>query len=88
MLTCFTTITNGLISLGKPIDNDQKETKIIRALPQVWEVKATTLKDLNDREEMNFTTFMKNLKTHEMEMKVRKDREPQNDIALKVSPRD
>ena len=33
MLVCFTTITNTLIYLGKPIDNDQKEQKIIRALP-------------------------------------------------------
>ena len=55
MLTCLTTITNALISLGKPIDNDQKVRKIIKALPQAWEVKATTLKELNDREEMNFT---------------------------------
>ena len=27
ILTCLTTITNGLISLGKPIDNDQKVQK-------------------------------------------------------------
>ena len=39
MLTRFTTIANGLISLGKPIDNDQKVRKIIRALPQAWESK-------------------------------------------------
>ena len=32
MLTRFTTITNGLISLGKLIDNDQKVWKIIIAL--------------------------------------------------------
>ena len=64
--------------------------KIIRALSQAWEVKTISLKELNDREEMDFTAFMKILKTYEIEMKVRKDHEPQkeNDIALKVSLKD
>jgi len=44
MLIGFTTITNELISLGKPVSNDQKVIKIIRALSQFWDVKATTLK--------------------------------------------
>ena len=56
MLTRFTKITNALSSLGDNIDNDQKIRKVIRALPKSWEVKATTLKELNDREEMDFTT--------------------------------
>ena len=70
MLTQFTKITNGLSSLGNSIDNDQKTRKIIRALPKAWEVKATTLREFNDREEMDFSGFIENLKTHEMEMKV------------------
>ena len=53
MVTKFTRITNGLSSLGDGIDNDQKVRKIIRALPPSWEVKATTLKELNDKEEMS-----------------------------------
>jgi len=48
MLTRFTKITN-LSSFGDTIDNDQKIRKVIRGLP-IWEVKATTLKELNDRE--------------------------------------
>ena len=52
MVTRFTKITNGLSSLGNAIDNDQRVRKIIRALPSSWEVKATTLKELNDKEEM------------------------------------
>ena len=48
--------------------------KIIKALPKSWKVKATTLKELNDKEKIDFTTFMKNLKTHEIDMKVREDR--------------
>ena len=90
MLTHFTIITNALISLGKPIDNDQKVRKIIRALPQAWEVKATSSKELNDKKEMDFTAFMRNLKTHEIEMKARKDCEPQkeNGVALKASSRE
>ena len=39
---------------------------------------------------MDFTTFLKNLKTYEMKMKARKDCEPQKEsgIGLKASPRD
>ena len=72
MLTRFTKITNALSSLGDKIDNDQKIRKVIRALPKAWEVKATTLKELNDKEEMDFSGFIGNLKTHEMEMKLEK----------------
>jgi len=45
------------------------------------------LKKLNDKEEMDFTAFMVNLKTHEMEMKVREEREPQKkrDVLFKAS---
>ena len=53
MVPRFTKITNGLASLGGAIDNDQKVRKIIRVLPPSWEVKATTLKKLNDKEEMS-----------------------------------
>jgi len=71
MITKFTKITNGLASLGDAIDNDQKVRKVIRALPQSWEVKATTLKKLNDKEEMKLIGLIGNLKTHEMERKAR-----------------
>jgi len=74
MFTRFTKITNSISSLGDTIDNDQKIQKVIRALSKVWKVKVTTLKELNDREEMDFSGFIRNLKTHEMEMKVRKER--------------
>jgi len=64
MLTHFTKITNTLSSLGDNIDNDQNIQKVIRALPKSWEVKATTLKELNDREEMYFCGFIRNLKAY------------------------
>ena len=54
MITRLTKITNGLSSLDDSIDNDQKMIKAIRALPQSWKVKSTTLKELNDKEEMDF----------------------------------
>jgi len=66
MATKFTKITNGLASLGDAIDNDQKVRKVIRALPLSWEVKTTTLKELNDKEEMKLIGFIGNLKTHEI----------------------
>jgi len=88
MLTQFTKITNGLSSLGDTINNDQKIWKAIRALPKAWEVKATTLKELNDREEMDFSSFIENLKTYEMKMMVREERETPKKIAIafKVTP--
>ena len=60
---------------------------MIRALPKTWEVKATTLQELNDREEMDFSDFIENLKTYEMEMKVREGREPtkKKSITFKVT---
>ena len=65
MITKFTKIINGLSSLGDEIDNDQKVRKIIRAIPPSQEVKATTLKELNDKEEMKLIGLIDNLKTHE-----------------------
>ena len=87
MLTHFTKITNTLSSLGDKIDNDQKIWKVIRALPKSWEVKATTLKELNNRE-MDFSGFIRNLKTHEMKMKVREERETlkKKAIAFEATP--
>ena len=51
-------------------------------------MKATTLKELNDREEMDFSDFIENLKTLEIEMKVREEREPlkKKSIAFRTSP--
>ena len=60
MVTKFTKITNGLSSLGDAIDNDQRVRKIIRALPPSWEVKATTLKELNDKDEMKLIGLIGN----------------------------
>jgi len=47
--------------------------KVIRALPPSWEVKDTTLKELNDKEDMELIGLIGNLKTHEMERKVREE---------------
>jgi len=88
IFTRFTKITNALSSLGDNIDNDQKIRKVIRALFKSWKVKATTLKELNDREEMDFSGFIGNLKTHEMEMKVREERvaPKKKALAFKAAP--
>ena len=67
MITKFIKITNALTSLGDEINNDQKVRKVTRALPWSWEIKATTLKELNDKDEMELISLIGNLKTHEME---------------------
>ena len=61
MITKLTKITNGLSSLGDDIDNDQKVRKVICALPPSLEVKATTLKELNDKEEMELIVLLATL---------------------------
>ena len=76
MITRFTKITNALSSLGDDISNDQKVRKVIRALPTSWEIKATTLKELNDKDEMDLISLIGNLKTHEMEKKAREEAAP------------
>ena len=88
MITRFTKIHNGLSSLDDCIDNYQKVRKVIRALLQSWEVKFTTLKELNDKEEMNFMGLIGNLKTHEMERKDREGKIPskKKNVAFKSTP--
>jgi len=49
MVTKLTKIINGLASLGDEIDNDQMVRKVIRTLSTSWEVKVTTLKELNEK---------------------------------------
>ena len=88
MVTKFTKINNGLTSLGDTINNDQKVRKVIQALPLSWEVKATTLKELNDKEEMKHIGLIGNRKTHEMERKAREAMVSQKKkmIAFKSTP--
>ena len=87
MIIWFITITNGLVSIGKPISNDQKVWDIIRAVPESWEVKTITLKELNEKKEMDFIWFMGNLKIQERELKAREEHElPKNtNVSFKAS---
>jgi len=88
MVTRFTKIINGLAFLGNAIDNDQKVRKVIRALLPSWDVKATTLKELNDKKGMKLIGLIGNLKTHEMERKRREEMALQKKkiIAFKSTP--
>ena len=82
MIIKFTKITNGLLSLGDKIDNDQKVRKVIRALLTSCKVKTTTLKELNDKEEIEIIRLIENLKTHEIERKGREEKAPQKKKTL------
>ena len=87
MVSKFTKITITFASLGDAIDNDQKIRKVIRALSPSWEVKATTLKELNDKEEMELIGRIGNQKTHEMERKAREETlQKKKTIAFKSTP--
>ena len=77
MITKFTKIINGLAFLGDEVDNDQKVKTVTRALPPSWEVISTTLKELNDKEEMELIGLIENLKTHKMKRTAREEKAPQ-----------
>ena len=62
MIIKFTKIINGLTSLGDEIDNDQKVRKVIHVLSLSLEVKSTSLKELNDEEDMKLIGLIGNLK--------------------------
>ena len=83
-----TKITNDFASLGYVIDNYKKMRKIIRALTPSWEAKSTTLKELNDKEQIKFIGLIGNLKTHEIERKTRGEKAPQKKktFAFKSTP--
>ena len=67
MITKFTKITSGFTFLGDKIDNNQKVRKIIWALSTSQKVKATTIKELNDKKEMELIDLIGNHKAHDME---------------------
>lgn len=85
MLIRFNKISNGLASLDEKLLNGQNVRKIIQSLPKAWEVNAITLKELNDSKEIDINIFMDNFKTHEMEMKVRKDKDHQAKASQRMS---
>ena len=88
MVSKFTKITNGLDSLGDVIDNDHKIRKVIRGLLPSWEVKATIMKVLNEKEQIELIGLIGNLKTHEIERKTREKIASQKRkmIAFKSTP--
>ena len=72
MITKFTKITSGLTSLSDEIDNNKKVSKVIYTLPPSWEMKSTTLKKLNDKEEIELIGLIGNLKTLRWKEKLEK----------------
>ena len=66
----------------------KKVRKVIRALLPSWEIKYITLKEINDKKEMELITLVCNLKTHEMERKAKEEMAPQKKkmIAFKSTP--
>ena len=88
MITKFTKITSGLVSLNDEIDNDQKVRKVISVLLPSWEINSTTLKELNDKKKMELICLNGNLKIHEREKKARDENAPQmkKSLTFKSTP--
>ena len=58
-----------------PLTMTRRSGRSLELFLKLGKFKAITLKELNDREEIDFSDFIENLKTHEMEIKVREERE-------------
>jgi len=68
MLTCFQTIHNELISLGRTYDNYDHIDKILIRLSRKWGWQVTTLRALKNFESMSFEELVGTLKIHEQEL--------------------
>ena len=83
-------IVTSLKSLGKELPVAEQVQKILRSLPQSWEVKVTVIRDVKDLETLQIDQLMGSLLTHEIERKgaptiPTKEAQPRKSIASKAS---
>ncbi|XP_070047102.1 uncharacterized protein [Nicotiana tomentosiformis] len=69
MHTRFTSIINGLHSLGEIIPRNKLVRKILRVLPSSWESKVNAITEAKDLQKLTIDELIVNLKTYEMKKK-------------------
>ena len=82
----FVKLLNDLSLVDKEYAVEDSNLKFLLALPEKWDLKATTIRDNNDLGEMDLDEIYGMLKTHELEMEQRSKRHGRKSrsVALKV----
>ena len=86
MCTRFTYITNELKSLGKSLTTEELVRKIMRFLPQVWEMKFIAIQEAKKMNEITLDELIGNLQTYELRRSAQVKEEAKRDrgLALKA----
>lgn len=82
----FLKLLNDLSLVDKEYNLEDSNLKFLLALPEKWDLKATTIRDNHDLEDMSLDEIYGMLKTHELEMEQRSKRHGSKtkSIALKA----
>lgn len=70
----FLTLLNDLALVDKEYDNEDSNTKFLRALPEEWDLQTSLIRDRADLEDMSLDEVYGRLKTHDLELQQRKNR--------------
>jgi hypothetical protein len=82
MFSRFTTITNGMKSMGKTYSMEEKVRKILRSLTSEWERKTTAIEEANDLKVLTLDELIGNLMAYEVQIQERR-REEEEEAAPK-----
>ena len=82
----FLTLLNELDLVGQMYPNEFSNTKFLRSLPEEWDVQTSIIRYENDLETVSLDELYGMLKTHDLELQQRKNRENTKvkQVALKV----
>ncbi|XP_074327787.1 uncharacterized protein LOC141665701 [Apium graveolens] len=70
----FTKLLNEMAILGKVYDAEDTNTKFLRALPEEWDNKTTTIREARDLDDITLEELYGRLKTYDLEMQQRKNK--------------
>ena len=82
----FLTLLNELALVGQTYPNEFSNTKVLRSLPEEWDVQTSIIRYGNDLEAVSLDELYGMLKTHDLELQQRKNRKSTKvkQVALKV----
>ncbi|CAM8934719.1 unnamed protein product [Rhodiola kirilowii] len=59
-------LSNEVVALGKPIDEERMASKVLRALPPRFDMKVTAIEEMHDISKLKLDELMGSLRTYEM----------------------
>ena len=85
----FLSLLNELSLVGKVYDNEDSNTKFLRALTEDWDTQTSIIRHQYELNEISLDEIYRMLKTHDMELQQRKNRKGNKSkgVALKVDSR-